>query len=105
MGKPDQARVAKVQADVVAIVAKIYRDKKRTEAQILAFDPNDIDELDPSMLYEILSERYAVEFDDENDLFGGFGGKVSHTIEFIAGRWDGTTMIDVELPPTEDYWD
>jgi len=104
MAAADKQKTAKVRTDVLAIVAHIYRDKQRTEAQILAFDPNDIDALDPAMLYEILVERYGVEFDEDDDNFGGFGGTIAKTIEFIAARWDGETLNEVEMPPTEEYW-
>jgi hypothetical protein len=32
-----------------------------------------------------------VEQDEDNDYFGGYGGTVAQTIEFLAERWDGKT--------------
>jgi hypothetical protein len=65
-----------------------------TEAT-LKLDPNDLD-LDPVPFYELLSERFNVPFDPDLEQFGGFGGTLAQTIEFIAARWDGTTLVEVE---------
>jgi hypothetical protein len=102
--RPDANKRAKVLDDVVALVRKIYRDRPRSEAQILTFDPNEVDELDPNLLYELLVARYGVPFDDSKDYFGGYGGTIGHTIDFLTARWDGKTLNDVELPPGEEYW-
>ena len=67
---------------------------------VLATDPNDFD-LDPSMFYELLQEMFGVEYDDDNDYFGGFGGSVQDTINFIASRWDGETLNAVPMPPMD----
>jgi len=60
------------------------------DEKILEFDPNDFD-MDPSMFYELLQEEYGVEYDDGASYFGGYGGRVADTVQFIAKNWDGET--------------
>jgi hypothetical protein len=50
---------AKAKVEVLAIVRAMY-GSKRSEKELLAFDPNDVDALDPSILYEIIEERFGV---------------------------------------------
>jgi hypothetical protein len=96
--KPPTNRAAgRVKAKVLEIVRHIYGDQG-DDAKLVAFDPNDVDAPDPAMLYELLGEVFAVEADGEES-FGGFGGTVAETIAFIASRWDGKTVREVELPP------
>jgi len=93
---------AKIEADIVALVATIYTDEKRTPEQILAFDPDDLDEQDPAKLYTVLGERYGVEPDERDDNHGGFGGTIANTVDYIAKHWDGRTLNDVELDDDDD---
>jgi hypothetical protein len=73
-----------------------------TDHQLLALDPNDIDEMDPAMFYELIGERYGVQADDDNnDNFGGFGGTIAKLIDFVAKHWDGTTNQAIQMPPGE----
>jgi glyoxylase-like metal-dependent hydrolase (beta-lactamase superfamily II) len=80
---------ARVQEIVLEEWEGIYGDDM-SEAEILKTDPNDFD-MDPSMFYEVLQERLEVDYDEDNDYFGGYGGTVAKTIEFLAERWDGKT--------------
>ena len=80
-------------AEVKKLVLQMYRDfypidPPEPEAKILATDPNDYD-VDPSPFYETLQERFGVEHDENNEYFGGYGGKVETTIAFLTKRWDG----------------
>jgi hypothetical protein len=95
-------RHAQLQTEILAMVRQLYGD--RSDAQLLAMDPNEIDAMDPSMFYELLGERYGVADDPTNSYFGGFGGTISHTIDFIAAHWDGTTNKTAPLPP-QDWLD
>ena len=99
---PSGDQRAQLQAEILAMARQLYGD--RPDAQLLAMDPNDIDAMDPSMFYELLGERYGVSDDPTNSYFGGFGGPISHTIEFVAGRWDGTTNKTTPMPP-QDWLD
>ena len=99
---PSGDQLAQLQAEILAMARQLYGD--RPDAQLLAMDPNDIDAMNPSMFYELLAERYGVTDDPTNSYFGGFGGAISHTIEFIAGRWDGTTNKTTPMPP-QDWLD
>jgi hypothetical protein len=84
--EPDQIR-ARVEAEVLALFRDCYHGDEST-AEILDTDPNDFD-LDPSMFYELLEDRFGVPQDPANTYFGGYGGTVEATIEFLAARWDG----------------
>jgi hypothetical protein len=88
---------AKLQGEILAMAKDIYGN--RSDAELLALDPNDIDEMDPSIFYELLAERYGVASDPDNDYFGGYGGPISKTIDFIASRWDGKTNKSTPMPP------
>ncbi len=100
--RPDSAanKAQAARAHVLAIVRAMY-GAKRSEKDLLAFDPNDVDALDPSILYEIIQERFGIEGDESNDYFSGFGGSIAHLIDFVWGRWDGVTLHEVEMPPSE----
>jgi len=97
MANPNRAQLER---EILEMARQIYGPKK-TDAQLLAFDPNDLDEMDPSIFYELLGERYGVESDPDDDYFGGFGGPISKTIDFIAARWDGKTNNPTEMPPAD----
>jgi hypothetical protein len=93
-----------LQREILSMAREIYGDQ--SDGQLLALDPNDIDEMDPSIFYELLQERYGVATDPDNDYFGGYGGPISKTIDFIAAGWDGKTNKATETPPEdwlEDY--
>jgi hypothetical protein len=83
---------ALMQEMVLELWAEIYGDDMSTE-EILETDPNDFD-LDPSIFYESLQERFDVPFDDDNDAFGGYGGSVADTITFLTKHWDGETGLE-----------
>lgn len=83
--------------EILAMARQLYGD--RTDEELLALDPNDIDAMDPSMFYELLGEKYGVQADPDNDYFGGFGGPIRKLIEFVEGRWDGKTRKDTPMPP------
>ncbi len=74
----------------------------KPDAELLAFDPNDVDALDPSIFYELLQERFGIEGDESNSSFAGFGGPIKDLIAFVTKRWDGKTNNTVEMPP-QDY--
>ena len=88
-----------LQAEILAMARQLYGDK--TDEELLALDPNDVDAMDPSMFYELLGEKYGVEADPDNDYFGGFGGPIKNLIAFVESRWDGTTRKDTPMPPGE----
>ncbi len=88
---------AKIETDVIALVAKIYKDEPRTPAQILAFDPEDLDERNPSDLYTMLADRYGVEPDERDENHGGFGGTIANTIDYLAKHWDGRTLNEIAV--------
>ena len=80
-------------AEVKKVVLDLYRDcypidPPETDEKILATDPNDYD-VDPGPFYETLQERFGVEHDENNEYFGGYGGKVESTIAFLTKHWDG----------------
>ena len=81
---------ALVKERVLALFEDMYGDEAGVVT--LAIDPTDFD-LDPGPFYERLSETFDVPFDDERAPFGGFGGSLGHTIEHIAARWDGKTLV------------
>jgi hypothetical protein len=93
----DAAPKASLQTEILAMARQLYGDK--TDEELLALDPNNIDAMDPSMFYELLGEKYGVEADPNNDYFGGFGGTIKHLISFVESRWDGTTRKDTPMPP------
>jgi hypothetical protein len=88
---------ASLQTEILAMARQLYGDK--TDEELLALDPNDIDAMDPSMFYELLGEKYGVEADPDNDYFGGFGGPIKNLIAFVESRWDGKTRKDTPMPP------
>lgn len=90
---------AQLQTEILAMAKELYGDL--SDAELLALDPNNIDEMDPSMFYELLQEKYGVQPDENNDCFGGFGGKISKTIEFIAARWDGKSKTETPTRPAD----
>lgn len=93
-----------LQAEILAMARQLYGNK--SDEELLALDPNDIDAMDPSMFYELLGEKYGVEADPDNDYFGGFGGPIKKLIAFVESRWDGKTRKDTPMPPgewLEDY--
>ena len=90
---------ASLQTEILAMARQLYGDK--TDEELLALDPNDIDAMDPSMFYELLGEKYGVEADPDNDYFGGFGGPIKNLIAFVESRWDGKTRKDTPMPPGE----
>lgn len=59
-----------------------------SDEEILEIDPNDFD-VDPSMFYEFVEERFGVPQDPSNQYFGGYGGPVRDLISFLTTRWDG----------------
>ena len=67
----------------------------------LEMDPNDFD-LDPVPFYEGLSELFDVDFDEDNDNFGGFGGTIAETIAFIVKHWDGKTLNTADDDDMDD---
>jgi hypothetical protein len=87
-------------AEILAMARTLYGNKP--DAELLAFDPNDVDALDPSIFYELIQERYGVEGDEANSYFAGFGGPIKSLIAFVIARWDGKTNNPVEMPP-QDY--
>ena len=89
-----------LQREILEMARELY-GPEQTDAQLLALDPNDIDEMDPSIFYELIGERYGVEADSDNDYFGGFGGPISKLIDFVAKQWDGRTNKTTEMPPGE----
>ncbi len=89
---------ASLQTEILAMARELY-GANRTDEELLAFDPNDVDAMDPSMFYELLGEKYGVAADPDNDYFGGFGGTIAKTIAFVEARWDGTTRKDTPMPP------
>jgi hypothetical protein len=86
-----------LQADILAMARELYGN--RSDAELLALDPNDIDEMDPSMFYELIQEKFGVKADPDNDYFGGFGGPIQKMIAFVESRWDGKTRKDTPTPP------
>ncbi|MDQ3338247.1 MAG: hypothetical protein M4D80_24035 [Myxococcota bacterium] len=90
---------ASLRNEILAMARQLYGDK--TDEELLALDPNDIDAMDPSMFYELLGEKYGVEADPDNDDFGGFGGPIKNLIAFVDARWDGKTRKDTPMPPGE----
>jgi len=90
-------QAASLQAEILAMARQLYGD--RTDEELLALDPNDIDAMDPSIFYELLGEKYGVEADPDNDYFGGFGGPIKKLIAFVESRWDGKTRRDTPMPP------
>ncbi|MEZ6185417.1 MAG: hypothetical protein R3F62_10455 [Planctomycetota bacterium] len=63
---------------------EIYGDSQ-SEDEILSTDPNGYD-LDPSHFYESLQETFGVPYDPSNDYFGGYGGTVQDTVDFLHSR-------------------
>jgi hypothetical protein len=76
-----------VKGHVLALFRSFYPGED-TDEQILATDPNDFD-VDPGPFYEALSARFGLGDDPEQDYFGGFGGRIEHTIAVVTKRWDG----------------
>jgi hypothetical protein len=85
--------------EILALAKQLYGP--RGDAELLAFDPNDVDAMDPSIFYEILQEKYGVTTDPTNNYFGGFGGPIADLIKFVESRWDGKTRNEVALPPQD----
>lgn len=56
---------------------------------VLKTNPNRFD-TDPAPFYDSLAELFGIPDDETSDDFGGFGGRLEQTIDFIASRWDGT---------------
>ena len=83
--------------EILAMARELYGD--RTDAELLALDPNDIDAMDPNIFYEMLGEKYGVQADPDNDNFGGFGGTIEHLIKFVESKWNKQTKIDTPMPP------
>ncbi|MEQ9146626.1 MAG: hypothetical protein RLP13_00010, partial [Cytophagales bacterium] len=55
----------------------------QTDKQIISIDPNSFD-LDPVQFYERITDEFKIEIDfNTNPYFGGLGGSVSNTIDFI----------------------
>ena len=91
--------------EIIEMARQVYGPKLDT-LKILRFDPNDVDEMDPSVFYEMIQQRYGVEPDPNNDNFGGFGGTIESLIRFVESRWDGKTNNATPTPPgewLEDY--
>jgi hypothetical protein len=86
-----------LKTEILAMARQLYGNK--SDDELLALDPNDIDAMDPSMFYELLGEKYGVEADPDNDYFGGFGGPIRKLIAFVESRWDGKTRNDTPMPP------
>jgi hypothetical protein len=86
-----------IQAEILAMARQIYGDL--TDSQLLALDPNSIDEMDPSTFYEMVAEKYGVAADSADQNFGGFGGPIAKLVAFVSARWDGKTNADVPMPP------
>jgi hypothetical protein len=86
--------------ELMAMARTLYGNKP--DAELLAFDPNDVDALDPSIFYELIQERFGIEGDESNSYFAGFGGPIKDLIAFVTKRWDGKTNNPVEMPP-QDY--
>jgi hypothetical protein len=84
---------AVVKEHVLDIFEGMYGEDA-TEAT-LRVDPSDRD-VDPGPFYETLSQLFNVPFDEDLEQFGGFGGTLKQTIEFIASRWDGKTLVELE---------
>jgi hypothetical protein len=97
--KPAGGGGALLQTEILAMARQVYGD--RSDAQLLALDPNEIDEMDPATFYEMISEKYGVEGDPADSNFGGFGGPIEKLIEFVGSRWDGKTRGDAPMPPQE----
>jgi hypothetical protein len=95
-----KASSVNLQAEIMAMARTLYGNKP--DAELLAFDPNDVDALDPSIFYELLQERFGIEGDESNSYFAGFGGPIKDLIAFVTKRWDGKTNNTVEMPP-QDY--
>jgi hypothetical protein len=88
---------ALLQGEILAMARSLYGD--RSDAELLALDPNSIDEMDPATFYEMVGEKFGVEGDPSNENFGGFGGPIRSLIEFVGSRWDGKTRGDAPMPP------
>jgi hypothetical protein len=99
--KPPKAPAAAggLRDEILAMARTLYGDK--TDAELLALDPNDIDEMDPSIFYELLTEKYGVQADPDNDYFGGFGGTIAKTIAFVESKWNGATRKETPTPPAD----
>ena len=77
---------AAVQAKVLEIFRLFYDGgAKDTVSKILKTDPNAYD-LDPGPFYETLAEVFEIDFDDDEGDFGGMGGTVAQTIDFISSQ-------------------
>lgn len=88
-----------LKSEILSMARQIYGDK--SDEELLDFDPNDVDAMDPSMFYELIAEKYGVAADPGNDYFGGFGGPIKNLIAFVESRWDGETRKDTPMPPGE----
>jgi hypothetical protein len=97
--KPSGGGGALLQTEILAMARQVYGD--RSDDQLLALDPNSIDEMDPATFYEMIQEKYGVASDPSLQNFGGFGGPIRKLIEFVGSRWDGKTRGDAPMPPQE----
>jgi hypothetical protein len=88
-----------IAGEILGMARQIYGDL--TDSQLLALDPNSIDEMDPATFYEMVAEKYGITADSSDQNFGGFGGPISQLISFVAARWDGKTNTAVPMPPRE----
>ena len=98
-GKSAGGGTALLQTEILAMARQVYGN--RSDAELLAFDPNSVDEMDPSTFYEMVGEKYGVASDPSLHNFGGFGGPLKKLIEFVGARWDGKTRGDAPMPPQE----
>lgn len=90
---PSQVRDA-VLATLRAVMPDWVKLPTTTE-KLLRFEPNTIDDADPSMFYDALSSQFGIELQHG----GGFGGTIGDTIAFVAKRWNGKKIHPVEGLP------
>ena len=88
-----------LQAEILAMARHLYGNRSDTE--LLALDPSDIDEMDPSTFYEMIGEKYGIAADEGDSSFGGFGGPIATLVAFVQARWDGRTNNHAPMPPRE----
>ena len=74
-----------VEAEVLSIFRDAYAmsEKQMSDAQALAFDPNEWD-VDPAMFIETVCDRFGVEMADYSTL--------GELVEHVVRHWDGLTL-------------
>jgi hypothetical protein len=93
MPGPSPAAQRKLVTDAVLAIFAGFFGAPPTDG--LDTDPNAFDQ-DPAPFYEEIVAAFGIAFDDADDNFGGLGGTLAKTIDYVVSTWQLQNLAAIE---------